>query len=99
MPGGGGGRGTFKSAASGKAGSHKYKVDGGGDSAAADLSPKGAPPPPPLDCNGFSHLEWSASVPYNLAEEPDEVRERIGSRSVRLTLHCLILSEDWVAIQ
>lgn len=22
---------------------------------------------------GFSHLEWSASVPYNLAEEPDEV--------------------------
>lgn len=25
------------------------------------------------DSNGFSHLEWSASVPYNLAEEPDEV--------------------------
>ena len=25
------------------------------------------------DNNGFSHLEWSASVPYNLAEEPDEV--------------------------
>lgn len=25
------------------------------------------------DINGFSHLEWSASVPYNLAEEPDEV--------------------------
>ena len=26
-----------------------------------------------VDANGFSHLEWSASVPYNLAEEPDEV--------------------------
>jgi hypothetical protein len=26
------------------------------------------------DLNGFSHLEWSSSVPYNLAEEPDEVK-------------------------
>ncbi len=26
-----------------------------------------------VDSVGFSHLEWSASVPYNLAEEPDEV--------------------------
>ena len=29
--------------------------------------------PSKRDSTGFSHLEWSASVPYNLAEEPDEV--------------------------
>jgi hypothetical protein len=34
-----------------------------------------------LNCNGFSHLEWSASVPYNLAEEPDEVRGMKHSHS------------------
>jgi len=27
----------------------------------------------PINNSGFSHLEWSASVPYNMAEEPDEV--------------------------
>ncbi len=34
-----------------------------------------------VDANGFSHLEWSASVPYNLAEEPDEVRGMKHSHS------------------
>ena len=54
----------------------KYKVD---DSDSAVSMEERANPKPnstttTLDCNGFSHLEWSASVPYNLAEEPDEVR-------------------------
>ena len=54
----------------------KYKVD---DSDSAVSMEDRANPKPnstsmTLDCNGFSHLEWSASVPYNLAEEPDEVR-------------------------
>ena len=35
----------------------------------------------PLDATGFSHLEWSASVPYNLAEEPDEVEGMKHSHS------------------
>ena len=54
-----------------------YKVD---DSDSAVSMEDRANPKPnststtTLDCNGFSHLEWSASVPYNLAEEPDEVR-------------------------
>ena len=53
----------------------KYKVD---DSDSAVSMEERANPKPnssttTLDCNGFSHLEWSASVPYNLAEEPDEV--------------------------
>ena len=34
-----------------------------------------------VDSNGFSHLEWSSSVPYNLAEEPDEVRGMKHSHS------------------
>ena len=35
----------------------------------------------PAKDNGFSHLEWSASVPYNLAEEPDEVQGMKHSHS------------------
>ena len=31
--------------------------------------------------NGFSHLEWSATVPYNLAEEPDDVQGMKHSHS------------------
>ena len=30
---------------------------------------------------GFSHLEWSATVPYNLAEEPDDVQGMKHSHS------------------
>ena len=50
------------------------------------LPPSGAksldyPDPPRVNTNGFSHLEWSASVPYNLAEEPDEVRGMKHSHS------------------
>ena len=28
----------------------------------------------PNKVQGFSHLEWSASIPYNMAEEPDDVQ-------------------------
>ena len=28
----------------------------------------------PNKIQGFSHLEWSASIPYNMAEEPDDVQ-------------------------
>ena len=31
--------------------------------------------------NGFSHLEWSSSVPYNLAEEPDDCKGMKHSHS------------------
>ena len=27
-----------------------------------------------LPQEGYSHLEWSSSVPYNVAEEPDDVQ-------------------------
>ena len=30
---------------------------------------------------GFSHLEWSSTVPYNLAEEPDDVQGMKHSHS------------------
>ena len=30
----------------------------------------------PNKMQGFSHLEWSASIPYNMAEEPDDVQGR-----------------------
>ena len=33
--------------------------------------------------NGFSHLEWSASVPYNLAEEPDDCKGMKHSHSIQ----------------
>ena len=26
---------------------------------------------------GFSHLEWSSSVPFNVAEEPDDVQGKV----------------------
>ncbi len=59
----------------------KYKVAtaAAGEGETADKGPESAPVR--LDCNGFSHLEWSASVPYNLAEEPDEVRGMKHSHS------------------
>ena len=54
----------------------KYKVDDSDSAVSMEdrANPKPNSTTTTLDCNGFSHLEWSASVPYNLAEEPDEVR-------------------------
>ena len=59
----------------------KYKIDDSDSAVSIEDRPNLSPNPKPnstLDCNGFSHLEWSASVPYNLAEEPDEVRVHLG---------------------
>ena len=27
-----------------------------------------------IEGQGYSHLEWSASIPFNVAEEPDDVQ-------------------------
>ena len=50
--------------------------------------PQQPQPQPPSEGQGYSHLEWSASIPYNVAEEPDDVQGKL-----RLTQHCLIDTE------
>ena len=35
------------------------------------------PQQPPSEGQGYSHLEWSASIPYNVAEEPDDVQGKL----------------------
>ena len=64
-----------KVGASGCGKGSKYRVDDDDSAVSTDdrMNPSSPKPNSSLDCNGFSHLEWSASVPYNLAEEPDEV--------------------------
>lgn len=42
---------------------------------------------------GFSHLDWSAIVPYNMADEPDDVQGKKSSFTVsKLSIEHLKLS-------
>lgn len=43
--------------------------------------------------NGFSHLDWSSSVPYNMAEEPDDVQGMKHSHSCQ-SMPCTSLQKQ-----
>ena len=59
----------------------KYKVTTDVDSSGEERLTVTTASPSADASTGFSHLEWSASVPYNLAEEPDQVRGMKHSHS------------------